>query len=187
MAARTGTLTPSTIRIQDDTIPQPIAIANEILGGWHAVNTLADMGNIPVWLRQFGMAAVVTNDSINNGIYILTLGFVDGNIANNANWKPFTLSGGSSNCKKLDQVILNNGTINLPSNCILFLIMVNAAAELPNFNVGVTNGGGELIMTQDVGAGFSTFQKGSWVPAPTTIYFSGIDTQSTCSVIIFTF
>lgn len=187
MAGRVGTLTISPMRIQDDTIPQAIAFANEINGGWQGAPTFVTMGQIPLWNRAWGMACVVYNDSSNNGIYVLTYGNTSTNLADNGNWKPLLLTSSTSNVSKIDQSINGSGTINLPANSLLFAILVNAVAELPAFNVGLTNGGGELVMTSDVASGFPVFVKSMYFPTATTIYFTGVATQCTCSAIIFTF
>lgn len=186
MAARQGTLGISAFRIQDDTIPQPAAFSNEIQGGAQSGPTLSSRDAIPLYLRQFGMFYTVYNDSNNNGTYILKYGKVSVNLIDNGNWDLFAGVAGSS-VKKIDQVILNTGSINLPANCILYMILVNAAADLPAALVGYTNGQEDLVLTQDMPPGFNPFIKGIYIPTPTTIFFAGINVQSTCSAIIFQF
>jgi len=187
MALRIGTQIVSPVRIQDDTIPQPVAFVNELQGGAQSGPNLVARNAVPVYLRQFGMFYTVYNDGTNNGTYYLKYGKTSTDPSDNGNWELFAQGSGTSGIKKIDQVILNTGSINLPANCILYMIMVNAAAELASSAVGYTNGSDELVMTQLMSVGYNPFIKGIWIAAPTTIYFSGISAQSTCSVIIFQF
>src|ERR1700744_5759824 len=187
MAQRIGTTVTAPMRINDDTIPYPIAYANEIQGGAQSVATLAQMDAIPVWNRQFGMSCRVYNDGANNGNYILTYGNSSTNLADNGNWVLESSAASSGNIKKLDASILNVGTIQLPANCFFIAIVINAGADLPALNVGYTSGAGDLLMTQDCPMGYQTWNKGIFIPASTTIYFSGVSTQSTCSLIFATF
>lgn len=187
MASRVGTQIISPIRIQDDTIPQPVAFVNELQGGAQSGPTLAGMFAIPVWLRQFGMFYTVYNDGANNGTYVLKFGLNSLNIADNSNWQLFAGSSTNSNVKKIDQAILNQGTINLPANSFLLTLMINAAAELVAASIGYSAGGTDLMMTQDIPAGYYPLTKGIFYPAITTIYFNGITTQSLCSAIFIQF
>lgn len=188
MAQRTGTLVTAPLRIQDDNIPYPIAYANEIQGGAQSGALLTDRDAVPVWNRQWGMSFRVYNDNTNNGNYVLVYGKASTTITDNTNWVlDATSSSESNNVKKIDQIILNNGSINLPANCKLDSILVNAMAELSAFGVGYTSGVDDLVMFQDVSAGDNEWQKSKYIRTPTTIYFSGVTIQSTCSVIIFQF
>lgn len=186
MALRIGTQLISPVRIQDDTIPEPVAFSNEIQGGAQSGATLSNRDATPVYFRQFGMFYTVYNDSINNGTYILKYGKTSTDLSDNGNWDLFAGAAGN-NVKKIDQSILNTGSINLPANCILYMILINAAAELLAGLVGYTSGIDNLVMTQDMPAGFNAFTKGIYIPSPTTIFFAGINVQSTCSAIIFQF
>lgn len=187
MASRIGTVLISPVRIQDDTIPQPVAFANEINGGAQSGPSLASRDACPLWNRNWGMFFTVYNDSGNNGTYSLVFGKSSTNMADNGNWNLFAGSGAQSNVKKIDQSILTTGSINLPANCLLYSIIINAGLELPNAKVGYSAGVDDLVMQQDMPAGYNSFNKGVFLPSATTIYFSGIDTQSTCSVIVFQF
>lgn len=185
-----GTLVAAPIRINDTTIPAPVAYANELNGGLQSVATLALMQAIPIWYRAWGMEVRVYNDSTssNNGKYVLTYGNTSTNLNDNGNWVLETgASGITGNLQKLDQSILNSGSITVPANSLLLIVMVNAAADLPNFNVGYTSGAGDIVMTQDAPTGITPWTKNVYLPGSTTIYFTGITTQSVCSVIIATF
>lgn len=190
MAQNIGTLVTAPIRMNDTTIPAPVAYANEIQGGLQTVSTLALLQGIPLWLRAWGMECRVYNDATtsNNGKYVLTFGNTSTNLADNGNWVLATSSSGvTGNLQKLDQSILNSGSINIPANSILLIVMVDAAADLPAFNVGFTSGAGDLIMTQDASPGYNPWTKNIFLPGATTIYFTGVIAQSVCSVIIATF
>lgn len=187
MAIRIGTPLISPVRIQDDNIREPVAYVNELQGGAQSGPSIVDRDAVPIWLRQWGMFFTVYNNAGNNGTYVLTYGLVDADISNNANWKLFASGSGSSNVKKIDQSIQGSGSINIPVNSLLMIIMINAGAELPAAKIGFTLGNDDLVMTQDLPAGYNSFTKNIFLPNPTTIFFSGIDTQSTCSVIILQF
>lgn len=174
------------MRIEDDNIPNPVAFVNELQGGAQSSALLTDRDAVPIYYRQWGMFFTVYNDGANNGTYVLTYGKNSTTITDNTNWVLFA-GGGSKSIQKIDQVINNTGSITIPPNCFLLAILVNAAADLPVFNVGYTSGAGDLVMTQDASPGYNTFNKGIYIPGSTTIFFSGVAVQSTCSVIIATF
>ncbi len=184
MATRIGTTIISPIRIQDDTIPQPVAYVNELQGGAQSAPTLANRDATPIWARQWGMFFTVYNDGSNNGTYQLTYGNVDQNIMNNANWKLFAGTPTNNSVRKIDQSILTSGSISIPANCLLIAIIINAGAELLAASAGYTDGVDDLIMQQDIPAGFFPSTKNIYLPQPTTVYFNGITTQSICSLII---
>jgi hypothetical protein len=187
MAGRTGTLIINPVRIQDDTIPQPVAYVNELQGGAQSGPALSDRDAVPTYLRQWGMFFTVYNNGANSGTYVLTYNNVDTNISNNGNWKLFAGAGGSSGVKKLDQAVLGSGSINIPGPCLLLMVLVNASSDLTLGMVGYNTGTDEIVMMQPMSTGFNPFMKGIFYPASTTIVFSGITTQSTCSAIILQF
>jgi len=186
MALRTGTLIVNPIVIEDTTIPQPAVYADHVQGGAHSGATLSSRDGLEAWHRQWGMFFTVYNDSGNNGTYILKYGKNSTTITDNANWELFAGVSGN-NAKKIDQSINGTGSINLPARCLLIAVMINAASEFPNAKVGWTSGNDDLVMQQDIPAGFSVFNKGIWIAQPITIYFAGIDLQSTCSALIIQF
>lgn len=188
MAGRTGTLGIAPFVIQDDTINQPAVFADHVQGGAHSGPTLAARNALEVWHRQFGMFYTVYNDSNNNGTYVLRYGKNSTNLTDNLNWELFAGSTNSgSNVKKLDQIINGSGSINIPGNNVLLMIIINAGAPLDAASAGWIDGQDTVIMTQPMAAGYNPFLKGQVIAAPTTLYFNGITTQSTCSVIIIQF
>ena len=86
MATRIGTLTLSPMRIQDDTIPLPVAYSDEIEGGLHSGETIADRNSLKSFYRKWGMRYSVYNDGANTGMYELTYGREDTDLSNNNNW-----------------------------------------------------------------------------------------------------
>lgn len=88
MALRKGTTVTAPVRIQDDTIPEPVAFASEIQGGVHSVDTLALRNSMPAHFRVFGMLCSVIADPTpaNNKIYRLWPN-IDSDKNNNANWE----------------------------------------------------------------------------------------------------
>lgn len=188
MGARKGTTVISPIRIQDDTIPQPVIFANEAQGGAQAAASLAERDALPLWFRAWGMFFVVYNDGSSNGTYQLTYGNVDANIANNANWKLFQPNGGSSTSTgilKLDQSILGNGSITTPNKfTILLMTLINAQTFMGQVSIGYSAISDELMMVQDIPAGPFPLMKGIVFYQAQTIFFNNISAQSTCSLIL---
>lgn len=183
MAIRQGTTIISPIRIQDDTIPNPVAYVNELQGGAQSGTTKANRDAVPVYLRQWGMFFTVYNDGSNNGTYQLVYNNIDTDITNNANWKLFAAQGGS-NVTMVNQSVLTSGSITLPAKCLLICVIINAQAELTAASVGYSSSTDELMMIQDIPAGYFPLTKNIYFPQITTIFFNGITTQSVCSVII---
>lgn len=187
MAGRTGTLGIAPFVIQDDAINQPAVFSDHVQGGAHSGPTLASRDALEVWHRKFGMFFTVYNDSNNNGTYVLRYGKTSTNLTDNGNWELFAGASGGNNVKKIDQSINGSGAINLPANCVLLMILVNAGAPLAAASVGWIDGEDTVIMAQPMASGYNPFLKGQVIPGPTTLYFNGITTQSTCSVIIIQF
>lgn len=187
MASRQGTLLTAPVRIQDDQIPQPVAYANEVSGGAQSGPTLLSRDQVALWNRQWGMFFTVYNDTGNNGTYYLKYSKVSTNLSDNGNWELFAGAGGSNANKKIDQSILTTGSINIPANCLLMALMINAAADFAAIKIGWTSGNDDIVLTQPAQTGFNVFPKGLWIPQPVTIYFSGIEQQSTCSALIIPF
>lgn len=187
MAQRTGTLITAPIVINDDTIPYAVADQEHIQGGAHAGPTLASRNGLAVWHRNWGMTFTIYNGGPDNGKYVLKYGQASTNLADNANWVLEVSSSGVSNVVKLDVVVNGNGTLQVPANSILYMLMVNALGAMSAFAVGYTPTGDELVMRQPIDPGYQPFLKGIWIVTPTTIYFQGVTPQSTCSAIIFKF
>jgi hypothetical protein len=189
MAGRTGTLGISPFVIQDDTIPQPAVYSDHVQGGHHSGVNIAARNALETHHRQFGMFYTVYNDGVNTGTYVLKYGKTSTNLADNGNWELFaSASGGAGSAvQKIDQSINGSGSINLPAGCILYMVLINAAAPLPAASAGWLDGTDTVVMQQSMASGYNPFLKGQFIATPTTLYFNGIDTQSTCSVIIFQF
>jgi hypothetical protein len=187
MSQRIGTVVTAPVRINDDTIPYPIAYQEEIQGGAHSGPTLADRDGLAVWHRAWGMTFRVYNGGADNGNYVLQYGLASVNLADNGNWVLDSSNSGPSNVTKLDVNALNNGQLSLPAKCILYMLMVNALGPMGAFAIGYTAAGDELVMRQPIGIGYNTFSKGIWIASATTIYFQGVNPQSICSAIIFKF
>lgn len=111
MAKRFGSLLIAPARIQDDTIPLPVAYSNEIQGGLHSGETIADRNALPEFYRQWGMRYNVYNDGNNSRIYELHYNQVDTDINNNANWLDVT--GLNSNTLPDDNKIFTGGLVTL--------------------------------------------------------------------------
>lgn len=187
MASREGTTLISPVRIQDDTIPQPVAFANELNGGAQAGATLSLRDSLPVYARAWGMFFVVYNDTGNNGTYQLTYGNINTNISDNGNWKLFNPGSAASNVRKIDQSILNNGSITSIGFSILLMVLINAQGSLSGVTIGYNSGADDLMIAQAVPAGYFPIIKGIVLPTPTSIWFNNISVQSTCSLILLTF
>lgn len=189
MGLRQGTTVISPVRIQDDTIPNPVAYANEINGGTQSGATLALRDATPTFLRNWGMFFVVYNDGNNDGTYQLVYGLVDTNLANNANWKLFQSSTGTSSggIVTLNQSILGSNSITTPNGLYMLLAtLINAQTSMTNVSIGYSATSDELMMAQAIGAGYFPLIKGIIFPQATTIWFNNITAQSTCSLILLT-
>jgi len=106
MSKNKGTLVASTIRPISSTSDMATAVANELLGGYHVVNTLTDRDAISYDRRAFGMLVYVLNTS--EFYQLKTISSI--NLADNANWDLVTFGGGGSSTEWLDSVISRSGT-----------------------------------------------------------------------------
>ena len=71
MARNIGILITAPVRPFDSEDIYATALSNEVRGGHHSYETVAERNAIPVLRRQIGMKATVTNDGVNNGTYEL--------------------------------------------------------------------------------------------------------------------
>lgn len=101
MSQNLGTLISAPIRPNDSNDPIASAFAKEIKGGLHVATASSDRDSIIVQRREWGMMCYVIND---NQTYQLEYNYSSTNITDNANWKPFSGSGGGSG-EWLDSVI----------------------------------------------------------------------------------
>jgi hypothetical protein len=85
-----GTLVGAAIRPINTADLISTAYANEIKGGIHGYETLTERNGIIIERRQWGMLAVVYNDSTNNKTYQLKYNNVDTDLMNNLNWVEYT-------------------------------------------------------------------------------------------------
>ena len=86
MSQNTGTLISAAIRPNDSLDLISTAYANEIKGGAHGYETLAERDSIIIQRRQWGMLVTVYNDNTNNKTYQLKYNNVDTDLSNNLNW-----------------------------------------------------------------------------------------------------
>jgi hypothetical protein len=105
MSKNKGTLVASTIRPISSTSPMATAVANELLGGYHVVNTISDRDSITYDRRAFGMLVYVMNTA--EFYQLKTISSI--NLADNSNWDLTTFSGGGSSTEWLDSVISRLG------------------------------------------------------------------------------
>lgn len=98
MSQNVGTLISSSIRPNNPLDPIASAYSNELLGGHHTYETMAERDAIIIERRQWGMLCTVYNDSSpsNNTTYILQYNNVDTDLMNNANWIEYSISGDST-------------------------------------------------------------------------------------------
>ena len=102
MSKNKGTLVSSTIRPLSTNSSMATAVANEILGGYHTVNTYTDRDAITYDRRTFGMLVYVLNT---DEFYQLKT-INSANLSDNLNWTLVTFSGGGgSGTEWLDSVI----------------------------------------------------------------------------------
>ena len=107
MSKNKGTLVSSTIRPLSTNSSMATAVANEILGGYHTVNTYTDRDAITYDRRTFGMLVYVLNT---DEFYQLKT-INSANLSDNLNWTLVTFSGGGgSGTEWLDSVISRSGT-----------------------------------------------------------------------------
>jgi hypothetical protein len=127
MSKNKGTLVASTIRPISSTSDMATAVANELLGGYHVVNTLTDRDAISYDRRAFGMLVYVLNTS--EFYQLKTISSI--NLADNANWDLVTFGGGGSSTEWLDSVISRSGTPPiLPSVGERYLVVSGAGSWL---------------------------------------------------------
>ena len=90
-----GTLVSAAVRPNDSLDPIASAYSNELLGGHHTYETMAERDSIIIERRQWGMLCTVYNDPSpdNNTTYYLKYG-VD--LMDNNNWVEYSISGDSS-------------------------------------------------------------------------------------------
>ena len=126
MSKNKGTLVSSTIRPISATSPMATAVANELLGGYHTVNTIIDRDAITYDRRAFGMLVYV----LNTGEFYQLKTISSINLADNLNWDLVTFSGGGgSSTEWLDSVISRSGTPPvLPSVGDRYLVVSGAGA-----------------------------------------------------------
>ena len=106
MSKNKGTLVSSTIRPLSTNSPMATAVANELLGGYHTVNTYTDRDAITYDRRSFGMLVYVL--STDEFFQLKTTN--SANLSDNLNWNLVTFSGGGSGGEWLDSVISRSGT-----------------------------------------------------------------------------
>jgi len=106
MSKNKGTLVSSTIRPLSTNSSMATAVANEILGGYHTVNTYTDRDAITYDRRTFGMLVYVLNTD--EFYQLKTTNSAD--LSDNLNWTLVTFSGGGSGTEWLDSVISRSGT-----------------------------------------------------------------------------
>ena len=102
MAQNIGTLISASIRPNDSLDPIASAYASDIKGGLHTVTDSSDRNSIIFERREWGMMSYVVND---NKTYQLSFSYSNTDIMNNANWKEFSGSGGSSGNEWIDSVL----------------------------------------------------------------------------------
>lgn len=86
MSQNTGTLITAAVRPNDSLDLIASAFANEVKGGHHGYETLAERDAIITARREWGMYCNVWDDGGNTGTYQLVYGSTDTDIDNNANW-----------------------------------------------------------------------------------------------------
>lgn len=123
MSQNIGTLVTAAIRPNDNLDLIASAYADEILGGLHSYETLAERDAIITARRNWGMLANVWNDGADTGTYQLVYGNVDTDITNNANWTTF--NSGSSTSVFFQEAV--SGTIN--SSNVTFTLSNNPTAN----------------------------------------------------------
>lgn len=106
MSKNKGTLVSSTIRPISTNSYIATAVANELLGGYHSVNTYVDRDAIPTSRREFGMLVYIL--SADEFYQLKTIN--SANLFDNLNWTLVTFSGGGSSTEWLDSVISRSGT-----------------------------------------------------------------------------
>jgi hypothetical protein len=92
MSKNKGTLIPSTIRPISASSSIATAVANEILGGYHTVNTISERDLIPTERRTFGMLVYVL---ITDEFYQLKT-ISSASLSDNLNWSPVNFNSTSS-------------------------------------------------------------------------------------------
>ena len=106
MSKNKGTLVSSTIRPLSNGSDLAVAHSNEMLGGYHSVNTYVDRDAIPTSRREFGMLVYIL--SADEFYQLKTIN--SANLFDNLNWTLVTFSGGGSSTEWLDSVISRSGT-----------------------------------------------------------------------------
>lgn len=116
MSQNIGTLITAPIRPNDSLDPIASAFQNELQGGAHSYQTIAERDSIFAARRQWGMIVTVYDDSPTlNGIYTLRYNQVDTDIMNNANWvvfgspEPFAQVLSVNNKTEGNNIILSTG------------------------------------------------------------------------------
>lgn len=119
MSKNKGTLIPSTIRPLSASSSIATAVANELLGGYHTVNTISERDLISVERRSFGMLVYVL---ITDEFYQLKT-ISSANLSDNSNWSPVNFNSTSST-EWQDSVKSRSGTPPIsPNNGDRYLVV----------------------------------------------------------------
>lgn len=133
MSGNVGTLVGAAIRPIDSLDLISTAYANEIKGGIHGYETLAERDAIIVQRRQWGMLVTVYNDPTpaNNKTYQLKYNNVDTNLMNLLNWVEYTGSSSTNITEWQNSVISIASTVPIsPNNGDRYLVGVDQSSPV---------------------------------------------------------
>lgn len=89
----------------------------------------------------------------------------------------------SSVGQRTTTTVSSNTTFSLNTGDVLYMVIVNPISTITGFQVGTTSSGSDIISNQNLPSGSNAFTIGYYSTGATTLYFQGISSSTTITII----